>query len=87
MDENWNKIASEKYVGLTTVQLATQTKEVYGGPKPSSGDLLAKYIYPLINQGIIDKAQSKIDGRQNIYFPVQDKRTSFFQYLIPIISD
>lgn len=37
--------------GVTTEQLAEKTKQVYGGLKPSSGDLLNKYLYPLINQG------------------------------------
>lgn len=41
----------ERYVGVTTEQLAEKTKQVYGGLKPSSGDLLNKYLYPLINQG------------------------------------
>jgi hypothetical protein len=70
-DDKGVKIASETHVGLNTEQLSEKTKQVHGGLKPSSGDLLNKYLYPLINQGIIDKVQSKIDGRQNIYFPVQ----------------
>jgi hypothetical protein len=43
IDENGNTIIRERYVGLTTEQLAEKTKQVYGGIKPSSGDLLNKY--------------------------------------------
>jgi hypothetical protein len=64
-------IIKEKYVGVNTDQLAEKTKKIYGGLKPSSGDVLTKYLYPLLNQGIIDKAPSEIDKRSNIYFPVE----------------
>src|SRR2546427_4568745 len=53
----------ERYVGVTTEQLGEKTTKVYGGLKPSSGDLLNKYLYPLINQGIVDKVPSEIDKR------------------------
>jgi hypothetical protein len=65
-------IAKERHVGVTTEQLAEKTKEVFGGLKPSNTEILYKYLYPLINQGIIDKEQSQIDGRQNIYYPVEE---------------
>ena len=71
-DEWGNIIAKEIHVGVTTEQLAEKTKEVLGGIKPSSGELLNKYIYPLINQGIIDKIQSQINGKFNIFFPVEE---------------
>lgn len=65
-------IAKERHVGVTTDQLAEKNKKVFGGIKPSSGELLNKYLYPLINQGIVDKAQSQINGRFNIFFPVEE---------------
>jgi len=71
-DDLGNVIAKESHVGVTTEQLAEKTKEVFGGIKPSSRELLTKYIYPLINQGIIDKVQSRINGRFNIFFPVEE---------------
>jgi hypothetical protein len=64
-------IIKERHVGVTTEQLAEKTKEVYGGLKPSSGDLLTKYLYPLINQGIVDKVPSEIDKRFNLFYPVE----------------
>jgi hypothetical protein len=70
-DERGIVIDKEKYVGVTTEQLAEKTKNVYGGLKPSSGDLLNKYLYPLINQGIVDKVPSEIDKRFNLFLPVE----------------
>lgn len=43
------------------------------GLKPSSGDLLTKYLNPLINQGIgiLEKVPSEIDKRSYLYYPVE----------------
>jgi hypothetical protein len=70
-DQFGNIIDKERHVGVTTEQLAEKTKSVYGGLKPSSGDLLYKYLYPLINQGIVDKVPSEIDKRFNLFLPVE----------------
>ncbi|MGC2308350.1 MAG: hypothetical protein WA461_08105 [Nitrososphaeraceae archaeon] len=40
--------------------------------KPNSEDLLKHYLYPLLNLGIIDKVKSSIDGKANIYFPIEE---------------
>jgi hypothetical protein len=64
-------LSRERCAGVTTEQLAKKTKKVYGGLKPSSGDVLTKYLYPLINQGIVDKVPSEIDKRSNLYYPVE----------------
>lgn len=69
---NGYTIASEIHVGVCTEQLAEKTKQIMHTNKPSSDDLLKSYLYPLLNLGIIDKAQSTIDKRANIYFPVED---------------
>lgn len=70
-DENGITIIRERYVGVTTEQLAEKTKKVYGGLKPSSGDLLTKYLYPLMNQGIVDKDPSEINRKYNLFSPVE----------------
>jgi hypothetical protein len=70
-DTDGNTLIKERYVGVTTEQLAEKTKKVYGGLKPSSGDLLTKYLYPLIHQGIVDKVQSEINKKYNLFFPVE----------------
>jgi hypothetical protein len=77
-DKFGNTIIKERYVGVTTDQLAEKTKTVYGGLKPSSGDLLNKYLYPLLNQGIVDKVQSEINGKYNLYFPVETTGSNIF---------
>jgi hypothetical protein len=64
-------LVSEAEVGVSTKQLAEKTKEILG-KKPGSDELLKSYLYPLLNLGIIDKAQSTIDGRARIYFPVEE---------------
>jgi hypothetical protein len=70
---NGNLLIREMHVGVTTEQLAEKTKEIFGGLKPSSKELLEKYLYPLLNQGIIDKIQSQINGRYNIFFPAEEE--------------
>ena len=70
-DEYGIIIDKERHVGVTTGQLADKTKKVYGGLKPSSGDILNKYLYPLVNQGIVDKVPSNINRKYNLFFPVE----------------
>jgi hypothetical protein len=64
--------SSEKHVGVTTEQLALKTKVVLKGAKPSNKELRDKYLEPLVNLCIIDKIQSEIDKRENIYLPVEE---------------
>jgi hypothetical protein len=71
--ESGQLLAKEKRPGLTSEQLSRKTKEVMGGPKLGSEELREKYLYPLINQGLIDKFRSQIDARENIYFPVEEQ--------------
>jgi hypothetical protein len=65
-------IASEKYVGVNTEQLAAKTKEIFKCTKPSNKELRDKYLEPLVNLGVIDKVKSEIDKRENIYLPVEE---------------
>jgi hypothetical protein len=66
----------ERHVGLTTEQLAEKTKKVYGGSKPSSKEILDKYIYPLLNQGLIDGITSEVNRKYKILFPVEEENIS-----------
>lgn len=72
-DEN----LSENYVSVTSTQLRDKTKEVKG-TSISSDDLRHKYIDPLVNQGLIDKARSEIRKSENIYFPVDETGRNIF---------
>jgi hypothetical protein len=60
----------ENYVGVTTEELAAETKEIMEIYKPSTDEIRENYLGPLINQGLIEKVPSVRDRRQNIYFPV-----------------
>ncbi|HJR84087.1 MAG TPA: hypothetical protein VJ772_01835 [Nitrososphaeraceae archaeon] len=72
-----DKIRTEDRKGLTSNELAQKTKEVMKIPKPSADQILKKYIYPLLNQGIIDKVQSQISNRNNLYFPSDEDQNIF----------
>jgi hypothetical protein len=75
--ERDERAVSENYVAVTSTQLRDKTKEVKG-ISISSDDLRHKYIDPLINQGLIDKARSEIRKSENIYFPVDETGENIF---------
>jgi hypothetical protein len=60
---------TERRIALTTEQLVDATFEKQK-KKYSSKQLLESFVNPLINQGYIDKAESELDKRANIYYPV-----------------
>jgi hypothetical protein len=66
---------TEDRVALKTQLLIVKTSQILGIPKPSAGEILKVYLYPLINQGIIDSVESKIDKRAKIYFPSDENRS------------
>jgi hypothetical protein len=70
--ESGRTLTQEDLVGVNTKQLGDKTAQVMGISKPSSEELLKKYLYPLLNMGIIEKAKSVIDNRSYVYFPVED---------------
>jgi hypothetical protein len=59
----------ESRIALTTEQLVEKTKNVYN-QSYTTKKILETYINPLINQGYIDKTNSELDKRANIYYPV-----------------
>jgi hypothetical protein len=80
LDLNGNPIilVKENRVGVTYEQLALKHKQVYKCAKPGSNELLNKYLYPLFNQNIINSEKSVINGRQNIWFPVDEQNIPLF---------
>jgi hypothetical protein len=66
---------SENVIGLTTKYLAKRTQDVMG-TKLSSKEIRDQYLEPLYNLGIIDKFQSGLDRRENLYCPVDEMATS-----------
>jgi len=65
-------IEKENYVGVNYNQLAEKTSDVMHIAKPSSDELHKNYLYPLLNLGFINKTQSVVDRRANIYSPVEE---------------
>jgi hypothetical protein len=60
---------SETRIALTTEQLADATFHLQN-KKFSTKQILENYVEPLLNQGYIDKAESELDRRNRIYYPV-----------------
>jgi hypothetical protein len=60
---------TEKMVALTTEQLAEATYQQQS-KKFSTKQILETFAYPLLNQGYIDVADSGVDKRSKIYYPV-----------------
>ncbi|HJS65405.1 MAG TPA: hypothetical protein VJ767_11200 [Nitrososphaeraceae archaeon] len=54
---------------VTTEELVTKTFQKYNKTYTKK-QILDTYVYPLINSGYIDKIESTIDKRQNIYYPL-----------------
>ena len=65
------KTITEDYVAVTSKQLCDVSNI-------SNEELRHKYIDPLVNQGLIDKARSKIRKNENIYWPVESKGNNIF---------
>lgn len=64
---------SEEIIALTTAELVKATERIRAY-KFSTQQMLENYIVPLINAGYIDKADSKIDRRSYIFFPVTNTK-------------
>ena len=77
MEDGKEVILKENCIGLTAQQLRDYMKKD-SNETLSSHALLDKYIYPLLNHGIIDKVKSVIDRRTWIYFPTQDSAEGIF---------
>ncbi len=63
------KTLSESRIALTTEELADATYQIHN-KKFSTKQILENYVEPLVNQGYIDKAESELDRRNKIYYPV-----------------
>jgi len=76
-EDGKQKTLREDGVGITTQQLKADLKK-NGQSAPSTEILLKKYIYPLLNQGIIDSTKSVIDKRAWIFFPTEEFESGIF---------
>ena len=68
IDSKGNELREER-IAVTTDDLVAHTLEKYNKTFTKK-QILDTYLNPLYNSGYIDKAESKIDRRQNIYYPL-----------------
>jgi hypothetical protein len=71
-----NDTVYEDIVAVTTEQLAAKNKQVYGRILTSQ-KIDETYLEPLINEGYVDSANSMIDKRAKIYYPLVENVTMF----------
>lgn len=67
---------TETVVGVTTDELATKTAQVMKCPKPSTDQIRKKYLDPLVNLGLVNKHDSRLDLKSNIYSLVDESAAS-----------
>ena len=59
--------------GLTTKQLADATKNIMNvSARPSNEDILKHYLYPLLNQGVINREKRIMNLNENIWSPAEE---------------
>jgi hypothetical protein len=68
-DSNIDGTKKEEIIAVTTRQLCDYYKEKKCKPI-STDNLKQTYLNQLINEGIIDYTKSKINSRENIYYPI-----------------
>lgn len=66
--ETMTEIKTEDRIGVTTEQLIEATKEIQGKTLTSK-QILQMYLYPLRNEGYIDRQVSNIHAKAYIYYP------------------
>lgn len=64
-----DEVVEEERIAVTTTQLVDKSLEV-NRKQLSSKQILENYLDPLYNQNYIEKAESKLNRKANIYWPV-----------------
>jgi hypothetical protein len=67
-------LAKESVVGLTTKQLADKMSKQ--GKTTSTTHIYENYLRPLTKQGVINSVRSVINGKENLYYPVNQENES-----------
>lgn len=67
-EDSMGIVVRETFVGVTTEELA-KTAQVLKCAKPSTQTIRDKYLDPLVNIGLINKHESRIRPKNNIYSP------------------
>src|SRR4051812_47467275 len=77
-------IAKENVVGLTTKDLADKMSTQ--GKTASTTHIYENYLRPLIKQGIINSVRSIINGKENLYYTVNQENDDNISVL-PLTED
>ncbi len=71
--ERKGDLITEGRIAVTTDELKAATEKIQG-KQYSTHQLLQTFVYPLLNQNYIDKTESQIDKRTNIYYPIVETK-------------
>ena len=85
-DSNADGKKTEEIIAVTTRELCDYFKVIRKKPI-STDNLKHTYLNQLINEGIIDYTESKINARQNIYYPLVTDSLSIESIMSPIDKD
>ena len=77
-------IAKESVVGITTKQLVDKMKQQ--GNEVSNDAIYENYLRPLTKQGVINSVRSIINGKENLYYPVNSENETGASVL-PLTDD
>jgi hypothetical protein len=79
-------IEKESVVGLTTKQIADKMNKQ--GANVSITQIYENYLRPLIKQGVINSTRSVLNGKENLYYPVNaDDADVLLSSIFPITED
>jgi hypothetical protein len=71
--EEQEEVIIEERIAVTSKDLIQKHKEKHNETL-NTQNLLQSYVYPLLNHGYIDKTDSVVDKRANIYFPIMESK-------------
>ena len=77
---------TEEIIGVTTRELCDYYKDIKKIPK-TTDNLKHTYLNQLINEGIIDYTESKINTKQYLYYPLVTESLSIESIMSPIDKD
>src|SRR6476659_1631075 len=83
-NEHETILAKESVVGLTTKDLADKMSKQ--GMTTSTTHIYENYLRPLTKQGVINSTRSVINGKENLYYPVNPENESNVS-ILPLTED
>ncbi len=86
-DNSGNVIARESVVGLTSKQIVDRIDQL--GLDVSISNIYENYIRPSIKKGFINYSKSILNGKENLYYPVNSESEDGFSLAstLPLTED